>query len=75
MLLDDSLRAADRARGFGVDAQVKVWPGLPHVFQLIGMLPQTKESLGEIAAFIVERCHLAQQSAKPYAVQAMAAAS
>lgn len=75
MLLDDSLRAAERARALGVDASVRVWPGLPHVFQLIGVLPQSKQSLDEIGAFIVERCGLAHPSAMPGAAQAMAAAS
>ncbi|MGJ7509746.1 alpha/beta hydrolase [Variovorax sp. GT1P44] len=73
MLLDDSLRAAERARALGVDAQVRVWPRMPHVFQIIGALPQTKESLDEIGAFIVERCGLAAQSAMRVAAQPMAA--
>ena len=34
MLLDDSVRAHDRAIAAGVDARIKVWPGLPHVAPL-----------------------------------------
>jgi len=75
MLLDDSLRAAERARACGVDARVKVWPGMPHVFQLIGMLPQSKQSLDEIGAFIVERCGLLQQSPTPASAHSVAAPS
>jgi monoterpene epsilon-lactone hydrolase len=75
MLLDDSLRAAERARNCGVDARVKVWPGMPHVFQLIGMLPQSKQSLDEIGAFIAERCGLPRQSSTPANAQSMAAPS
>lgn len=75
MLLDDSLRAAERARACGVDARVKVWPGMPHVFQLFGMLPQSKQSLDEIGAFFVERCGLKQQSPTPASAHSMAAPS
>ena len=48
MLLDDSLRAVERARACGVHAEAKVWPDLPHVFQLIDLLPEARESLAEI---------------------------
>ena len=48
MLLDDSLRAVERARACGVEAEAKVWPDLPHVFQLIDLLPEARESLAEI---------------------------
>ena len=58
-----------------VDARVKVWPGMPHVFQLIGMLPQTKQSLDEIGAFITGRCGLPRQSSTPANAQSMAAPS
>jgi acetyl esterase/lipase len=75
MLLDDSLRAVERARCHGVDAKVKVWPDMPHVFQLIGVLPQSKRSLDEIGAFIVERSGLAPQSAVPAAARSTSAAS
>ena len=55
MLLDDSLRAVERARACGVHAEAKVWPDLPHVFQLIDLLPEARESLAEIGRFIGER--------------------
>ena len=55
MLLDDSLRAAERAQACGGEAEVRVWPDVPHVFQLIAMLPEARESLAEISTFIAER--------------------
>ena len=55
MLLDDSVRAQDRARMAGVDAHIKVWPGLPHVFQVFTFMPEADLGLREIADFIVAR--------------------
>jgi len=52
MLLDDSVRAHDRARAAGVSARLRVWPGLPHVFQLFGWLPEARLALDDIAAFL-----------------------
>ncbi len=54
MLLDDSVRAHDRARAAGVTARLRVWPGLPHVFQLFGWLPEARLALDDIAAFLRE---------------------
>ena len=54
MLLDDSLRAVERARVAGVDAQATVWPDLPHVFPLFGMLPQARQCRAETAAFVTQ---------------------
>ncbi len=52
ILLDDSLRLADRARAAGVEVEVKVWPDLPHVFQAASFLPEARQSLGELAEFL-----------------------
>lgn len=54
MVLDDSIRAVERACVAGVEARVKVWSDLPHVFQLIRVLPESQQSLDEIGAFIVQ---------------------
>ena len=51
MLLDDSIRAQDRARQAGVDAAIDVWPELPHVFPVFGFLPEAREAVAQIAAF------------------------
>jgi acetyl esterase/lipase len=55
MLLDDSVRAHDRARIAGVDASIKVWPGIPHVGPLFAFMPEAEQALREIADFIVTR--------------------
>jgi epsilon-lactone hydrolase len=52
MLLDDSVRAHDRALAAGVDARIKVWRGLPHVAPLFTFMPEAEEALREIAGFI-----------------------
>jgi len=53
MLLDDSIRAHDRARVAGVDAEIKVWPGLPHVFQIFEWIPEATTGLREVADFLL----------------------
>ena len=52
ILLDDSVRAHDRAQQAGTDARIDVWPELPHVFPLFAMLPESEQALAEIARFI-----------------------
>jgi monoterpene epsilon-lactone hydrolase len=55
MLLDDSVRAQDRAVQAGVDAQIDVWVGLPHVFHVFRWLPEARAGLEAVAEFIVTR--------------------
>jgi epsilon-lactone hydrolase len=53
ILLDDTLRFADRARAAGVDVEQKVWPEMFHVFEgFCHMLPEGRQSLTEIGAFL-----------------------
>jgi monoterpene epsilon-lactone hydrolase len=52
MLLDDSVRAHDRAQQAGTNSRIDVWPDMPHVFPLFSMLPEARHALGDIAAFI-----------------------
>jgi monoterpene epsilon-lactone hydrolase len=53
VLLSDAVRFVDRARNFGVEAELKVWANAPHVFQLFaGVVPQALQSLKEIAGFM-----------------------
>lgn len=54
VLLDDSLRLAEKARAAGVDAEVEVWDEVPHVWH--GMaLPESQQAVGHLADF-VRRC-------------------
>jgi acetyl esterase/lipase len=52
MLLDDSVRAHDRAQQAGTNSRIDVWPDMPHVFPLFSMLPEARHALGDIVAFI-----------------------
>ncbi len=53
-LLDDSTVLAERARAAGVRVECKIWPVVPHVWQLLSM-PEAKLSLDEAAAFLRDR--------------------
>jgi acetyl esterase/lipase len=52
ILLDDATRCAAKAREAGVDVTLETWDGLFHVFQIVPFLPETKEALRQIAAFV-----------------------
>ncbi|MBV8153158.1 MAG: alpha/beta hydrolase [Candidatus Eremiobacteraeota bacterium] len=54
MLRDDALRLAERARAAGVDASVRLWDGVPHVWQIFTSLRESREALADIAAFVRE---------------------
>lgn len=52
-LLDDSLHLVRRAQAVGVDAQVRVWPQLWHVWQsYAGRLPEADASLAALGDFL-----------------------
>ncbi len=56
VLLDDSVRFAERATAAGVDARLVVWPGMFHVFQTFApFLPEARRANREIGDFIRER--------------------
>ncbi|HXY57322.1 MAG TPA: alpha/beta hydrolase [Methylocystis sp.] len=53
ILRDDSARFAARAVAAGVDAEVVIWPGVPHGWQLAsGLLQEARDSLDAAAAFL-----------------------
>ena len=53
VVLDDSIRLAERAQAAGVEVKLKVWEGMWHVFQsLAAMLPEGRESIAELGAFV-----------------------
>jgi acetyl esterase/lipase len=53
VLRDDSTRLADRARAAGVAVDLRVWPVVPHVWQLMHQyLPEARESLTEAESFL-----------------------
>jgi len=52
VLLSDSTRLAERAQATGVEVQIKVWPGMWHVFQSgARFVPEARQSLEEIGRF------------------------
>lgn len=57
VLLDDSKRVAERAKSFGVDVDLEVWPEMIHVWQLFAaVLPEAQQAIRHIGAFI--RAHV-----------------
>jgi acetyl esterase/lipase len=54
MLLDDSVRAHDRATQSAVPAEIEVYVGLPHVWHMITWLPEAKLATRQVADFILE---------------------
>jgi acetyl esterase/lipase len=53
VILDDSLRVAEKAAEAGAHVTLKIWKGMWHVFTAMDrMLPEARQSLKEIADFI-----------------------
>jgi acetyl esterase/lipase len=52
ILLDDSVRFYEKAQQAGVDVTLKIWDDMIHVFQLFDFLPETKESMKQVSAFV-----------------------
>jgi monoterpene epsilon-lactone hydrolase len=55
ILRDDSTRLADRARAAGVEVDLRIWPVVPHVWQLAQFLPEARRSLDIAAEFLRRR--------------------
>ncbi|MBX3489124.1 alpha/beta hydrolase [Parvibaculum sp.] len=55
ILLDDSRRVAEKAQAAGVEVTLRVWPGVPHVFQAFPQLPEARASVAEIGAYLHAR--------------------
>ncbi len=52
VLRDDSLRLADKARAAGVRVDLKIWPTVPHVWQLQRWVPEARQSVSMAASFL-----------------------
>jgi acetyl esterase/lipase len=57
LILDDSVRVAERARAAGAKVTLRVFPGLWHVFHGMANLPESRKAVKEIGEFVRE--HLA----------------
>jgi acetyl esterase/lipase len=52
-LRDDSTRVAEKARVAGVPVELKIWPVVPHAWQLaVQILPEARQSLHESSDFL-----------------------
>jgi acetyl esterase/lipase len=52
VLRDDSTRFATKAKAAGVAATLKIWDGMPHVWQLFQfILPEARAAMDEAASF------------------------
>ena len=55
LLLDDSVRMADRLRSAGWDVEIEIWPRMPHAWQLWPrFLPEACQAIERIGAFVRE---------------------
>lgn len=52
ILLDDTVRAAERAREAKIPFYLEIWREMPHVFPIFAFLPESDVALQRIAAFI-----------------------
>ena len=52
ILRDDAVRLVDKARAAGVDARLHLYDGVHHVWPLFTGLPESREALDEITAFV-----------------------
>lgn len=55
VLRHDAIAAADAARAAGVDVRLEIYPRMWHVWQINPSLPQTEQSLDDIAHFLTAR--------------------
>jgi acetyl esterase/lipase len=56
ILLDDSVRMADRLRSAGCDVKIEIWPRMPHVWQVYArVLPEGRQAIERIGDFLLSR--------------------
>ena len=56
ILLDDSVRMAERMRKAGCDVTLEVWPRMPHVWHAFApLLPEAGQAIAHVGAFIREK--------------------
>ena len=55
ILRDDSIRLAERARASGVVVELRIWPVVPHVWQLAQFVPEARASVELASSFLKAR--------------------
>jgi epsilon-lactone hydrolase len=61
---DDATILAGKAKAAGVDAELQVWDGMIHVFQMFPEIPQAKEAVAAIAAFLRRHLRISAERAR-----------
>ncbi len=54
IMLSDSTRLAEYAKSAGVDATLKVWEGMFHVFHAFPFLLEARQAVDQIGAFALK---------------------
>lgn len=53
VLLSDSTRLFDNVKSAGGEADIEIWPGMWHVFQMfVGLMPESRKAIEKIGAYI-----------------------
>jgi acetyl esterase/lipase len=53
ILRDDSIRVAEHAKQAGIEVQIRTWPVVPHVWQILHpLIPEARESLQLVNEFL-----------------------
>lgn len=55
VLLDDSLRFAERARAAGVEVTLEPWDEMIHIWPIFFMLPEAQQAIDRAAAWLCQR--------------------
>jgi epsilon-lactone hydrolase len=61
---DDATMLAAKAKAAGVEAALQVWDGMIHVFQMFPEIPEAREAVASIAAFLRRHLHMAAERAR-----------
>jgi len=57
VLLDDSVRMAERLRAAGCQVEIEIWPRMPHAWQLWArVIPEAGAAIARIGEFIESNC-------------------
>ncbi|TWB98086.1 acetyl esterase/lipase [Bradyrhizobium macuxiense] len=60
---DDSTELVAKAKAVGVDVELQVWDGMIHVFQMFPEIPQAREAIASLAAFLRNHLHIGHERA------------
>ncbi|MES5487387.1 alpha/beta hydrolase [Bradyrhizobium sp. INPA03-11B] len=60
---DDSTELVAKAKAVGVDVELQVWDRMIHVFQMFPEIPQAREAIASLAAFLRNHLHIGHERA------------